>query len=93
MVIGGKIVNPGDIIVGDDDGVVIIDPAIADEVADATLAVEKKEADIMKHILEDGTYIRPWVDEKRKSAAVLRKRPIINVKAFLDGAPVNDDNK
>jgi regulator of RNase E activity RraA len=66
VVIGGKVVNPGDIIVGDDDGVIIISPAIAEEIADATLAVEKKEADIMKHILEDGTYIRPWVDEKLK---------------------------
>mgnify|MGYP000590335741 FL=1 len=34
--------------------------------ADATEAVEKKEADIMAHILGDGTYIRPWVDEKLK---------------------------
>lgn len=66
VVIGGKVVHPGDIVVGDDDGVIIIDPAIADEIADATLAVEKKEADIMKHILEDGTYIRPWVDAKLK---------------------------
>ncbi|MDO4321800.1 MAG: RraA family protein [Lachnospiraceae bacterium] len=66
VVIGGKVVHPGDIIVGDDDGVVIIDPAIADEIADATLAVEKKEADIMEHIMKDGTYIRPWVDEKLK---------------------------
>lgn len=66
VVIGGKVVHPGDIIVGDDDGVIIIDPAIADEIADATLAVEKKEADIMEHIIKDGTYIRPWVDEKLK---------------------------
>ena len=66
VVIGGKLVRPGDIVVGDDDGVIIIDPAIAAEVADATLAVEKKEADIMKHILDEGTYIRPWVDEKLK---------------------------
>ena len=66
VVIGGKLVKPGDIIVGDEDGVIIIDPSIAEEIADATLAVEKKEADIMRHILEDGTYIRPWVDEKLK---------------------------
>lgn len=66
VVIGGKVVTPGDIIVGDEDGVIVIDPAIADEIADATLAVEKKEADIMKHIMEEGTYIRPWVDEKLK---------------------------
>ena len=66
VVIGGKVVHPSDIIVGDEDGVIIIDPAIASEIADATEAVEKKEADIMKHILEDGTSIRPWVDEKLK---------------------------
>ena len=66
VVIGGKVVHPGDIIVGDEDGVIIIDPEIAEEIADATLAVEKKEADIMKHIVEEGTYIRPWVDEKLK---------------------------
>ena len=28
--------------------------------------MEKKEADIMAHILGDGTYIRSWVDEKLK---------------------------
>ena len=66
VVIGGKLVRPGDIIVGDDDGVIIIDPAIADEIATATEGVEKKEADIMDHILNDGTYIRPWVDDKLK---------------------------
>ena len=64
VVIGGKVVRPGDIIVGDDDGIVIIDPAIAGEIADATESVEKKEAGIMDHILKEGTYIRPWVDEK-----------------------------
>lgn len=66
VVIGGKLVRPGNIIVGDDDGVIIIDPAIADEIATATEGVEKKEADIMDHILNDGTYIRPWVDDKLK---------------------------
>lgn len=64
VVIGGKVVHPGDIVVGDDDGVIIISPENADAIADATLGVEKKEAAIMKHIIEDGTYIRPWVDEK-----------------------------
>ena len=64
VVIGGKIVYPGDIIVGDEDGVIIISPSIAAEIADATEAVEKKEAGIMEHILNDGTYIRPWVGEK-----------------------------
>ena len=64
--IGGKIVHPGDIIVGDQDGVVIISPDIAEEIANATEEVEKKEAAIMEHIVKDGTYIRPWVAEKLK---------------------------
>lgn len=64
VVIGGKLVYPGDIVVGDEDGILFIRPEIAEKLADATLAVEKKEADIMTHILNDGTYIRPWVNEK-----------------------------
>lgn len=67
VVIGGKLVHPGDIVVADDDGVLFIDPAIAEALADATEAVQKKEADIMEHILTDGTYIRPWVDETLKA--------------------------
>ena len=66
VVIGGRVVRPGDILVGDQDGLIVIPPDIAAELADATEAVEKKEADIMAHILGDGTYIRPWVDEKLK---------------------------
>ena len=62
--IGGKVVYPGDIVVGDEDGVLFIRPQDAGKIADATLAVERKEADIMEHIIEDGTYIRPWVNEK-----------------------------
>ena len=64
---GGKMVYPGDIVVADDDGVLFVRPENAEEVIAATNAVEKTEADIMKHILEDGTYIRPWVDEKLKA--------------------------
>lgn len=63
VVIGDKIVHPGDIVVGDGDGVVFIDPAIAENLAEATEGVMKKEADIKKHIEKDGTYVRPWVDE------------------------------
>lgn len=61
VVIGGKIVHPGDIIVGDSDGIIIIPPVIAKEVYEKTVKVEEKEALIMKHIVEDGTYDRPWV--------------------------------
>ncbi len=63
VTIGGKIVRPGDIVVGDGDGVLFIDPAVAPALADAVELVMRKEADIMRQIVEDGTYIRPWVDE------------------------------
>ena len=66
VVIGGKTVRPGDIVVGDGDGVLFISPEDAEHLAEATLEVGRKEADIMRHIVEDGTYIRPWVDEKMK---------------------------
>lgn len=64
VVVGGKLVKPGDIIVGDTDGVIIIDPAIADEVAAATRATMEKEEKIVADIENKGEYIRPWVDEK-----------------------------
>lgn len=62
VVIGGKVVHPGDIVVGDGDGVLFVRPENAREIAEATIAVGNKEAEIMRHIVEDGTYIRPWVD-------------------------------
>jgi 2-keto-4-pentenoate hydratase/2-oxohepta-3-ene-1,7-dioic acid hydratase in catechol pathway/regulator of RNase E activity RraA len=40
---GGATVQPGDIIVGDDDGVIVIPPALAEEVADACLAQEAED--------------------------------------------------
>lgn len=66
VVIGGKIVRPGDIVVGDGDGVLFIDPSDAPALADATRAVEKKEREIMDGIVSHGSYPRPWVEEKLK---------------------------
>ncbi len=64
VVIGGKLVKPGDIIVGDADGVIIIDPADAERLAAATRDTMAKEAKIMEDILTKGEFSRPWVDEK-----------------------------
>lgn len=41
---GGTTVQPGDIIVGDNDGVIVIPPALVDEVVDAALAQEEEDA-------------------------------------------------
>lgn len=66
VVIGGKVVYPGDIVVGDSDGVLFIRPEHAVQLAEATRAVGQKEAAIMKDILEKGTYVRPWVEDLLK---------------------------
>ncbi|MCL2316879.1 MAG: fumarylacetoacetate hydrolase family protein [Actinomycetia bacterium] len=47
---GGASVQPGDIIVGDDDGVIVIPPGLAEAVADATLAQEAEDEWIAKQI-------------------------------------------
>ncbi|MCY1716491.1 fumarylacetoacetate hydrolase family protein [Microbacterium sp. SL62] len=41
---GGTTVEPGDILVGDGDGVIVIPPAIAEEMVDAALAQEAEDA-------------------------------------------------
>lgn len=66
IVIGGKVIAPGDIIVGDGDGVIAIKPEDAELLANKTREIQEKEALIMKNIVENCSYIRPWVEEKLK---------------------------
>ena len=62
VTIGGMVVEPGDIIVGDDDGVVAFSQAIADDLLTAVRAQEAREAEILLSIREGrytGAYARP----------------------------------
>ncbi|WP_127129918.1 fumarylacetoacetate hydrolase family protein [Georgenia sp. SYP-B2076] len=47
---GGTTVQPGDVIVGDRDGVIVIPPSIVEEVVDATLAQEDEDAWIAEQV-------------------------------------------
>jgi 5-oxopent-3-ene-1,2,5-tricarboxylate decarboxylase/2-hydroxyhepta-2,4-diene-1,7-dioate isomerase len=57
---GGAAVQPGDVIVGDDDGVLVIPPHLVDEVVDAAIVQEREEEFIAARVAEgesvDGLY-------------------------------------
>ena len=59
VTIGGMVVTPGDIVVGDEDGVVAFPQAIATELLSAVRTQEAKEAEILKSIRE-GRYTRAY---------------------------------
>ncbi|MBR3315252.1 MAG: RraA family protein [Atopobiaceae bacterium] len=62
--VGGRTVFPGDIVLGDADGVVFIRPSEAPALLEAVHTIEANEAKILATMEADGTYIRPWVQKK-----------------------------
>ncbi len=63
---GGKVIRPGDIIVGGADGIIIIKPEDAEDLIKKVKAVIEKEAKSHEKI-ENGEYNnKPWVDQKLK---------------------------
>jgi 4-hydroxy-4-methyl-2-oxoglutarate aldolase len=54
IVLGGTEIRPGDILVGDDDGVVRVDPENALEVVEAARRREEKEASLMRALSAGG---------------------------------------
>jgi RraA family protein len=64
--IGGMVVHPGDIIVGDADGVVAVPRADADVVLAAARALRVKEENTFRAIAE-GKLDRSWIDETLRS--------------------------
>lgn len=65
VVCGGVIVNPGDIILGDDDGVVVVPQALASTVIEKTRAIIAKEEKMVADI-KAGKLIPEWVDRVLK---------------------------
>jgi RraA family protein len=59
--LGGTIVYPGDIVLGDEDGLVIIPSEQAESILEKVRIQEVNEQNIMKAIA-DGTIDRSWVD-------------------------------
>ncbi len=63
---GGVVINPGDIIVGDKDGVVIIPPAEAENIYEEARKVSEKEQVILENIKKGDFGDRSWIDAKLK---------------------------
>ncbi|MBU2699989.1 regulator of RNase E activity RraA [Sporomusaceae bacterium BoRhaA] len=65
VALGGIVVNPGDILVGDADSVVVINPREAADIMERAKAVVAKELGIMKAI-ESNSWDISWVDKMLK---------------------------
>jgi regulator of RNase E activity RraA len=65
--IGGMVVQPGDVVVGDEDGVLAVPLAEAEQLLDLAAKHRAKEDATMAQILA-GTVDRSWVDQRLKSA-------------------------
>lgn len=59
--IGGVVVHPGDLVIGDEDGVVFVSPAKAATVAEAARRKLADETRTFEHIAA-GTYDDSWID-------------------------------
>ena len=72
ITVGNMIVNPGDIIVGDEDGLIAIPLQFAEEIIQLGETQLKKEQVIFAEI-ESGTINREWVDEtlRQKGCALI----------------------
>ncbi len=69
ITIGGVLVQPGDILVGDADGVVIVPQPRIDEVLHELAAVRKKEAE-MDAAVRGGMKAPPWLNDALKTKPV-----------------------
>ena len=67
--VGGMVVNPGDLVCGDEDGVLAIAPADAAKVIEAARKQGDREAAALQAIAE-GCFDRAWIEaQERKMMA------------------------
>ena len=62
VTVGGMVVASGDIVVGDEDGLLAVPQSHAEEILKLAVAQQNREADILRSIA-DGTIDRGWVDQ------------------------------
>ncbi len=72
--IGGIVVNPGDVVVGDLNGVVIVPRDIAEELVDRLLSRRQAEAEYNASVAR-GDFSNAWVDEILIGSGVIIEEP------------------
>jgi regulator of RNase E activity RraA len=72
---GGIVVNPGDVIVGDLNGVVVVPRDIADELLDRLNAKAAKESDYVSAVAR-GDFNNDWVDAMLEASGVELREPV-----------------
>ncbi|WP_378955788.1 RraA family protein [Pelosinus sp. sgz500959] len=72
---GGIVVHPGDILVGDEDGIVVIKAQDAEELLEKSKATSRKE-DKIKEAIANKAWDRTWVDQflDKLNAEVVKNR-------------------
>lgn len=60
----GQVICPGDILIGDQDGLIVIKPEEAKELAEKAAAVNKMEEGQISDIQSGKTLSKPWLDQK-----------------------------
>ena len=66
IVCGGQLVTPGDIVVGDRDGIIFINPEYAEEVLRSTIAASEKEDAMIRELESTGTLRQQFVWDRLK---------------------------
>lgn len=65
--VGGQVICPGDIVIGDMDGIVVIKPEEADDICEKAKKVMEKEEGMIRRIDEQGGLDLAWMYDKLAS--------------------------
>lgn len=71
--VGGQVIKPGDIIMGDDDGIVSFDESQAGEILECAKKLGSNESKI-KTAIENGSYTKEWIEKNLERGGYLTTR-------------------
>ena len=85
--VGGQVICPGDILVGDGDSILVIKPEDAEELAKAAAAVKVKEEGQLAGIHAGKGFPRPFVHLIREQIGVAFVDYVSHIRSLTEGGP------